>query len=81
MKRMIAKIRAKKGEITFEYVMLLALVGLGLIGALTMFKDKLVTVVDNQGESIQYATAESYCMGLGKTFAGSFDSNDKPVCN
>lgn len=81
MRKIFKKLREKKGAPAFEYIMLFAIIGLGLVLVLGNFKDKLVNIINNQGDSMQYAAGESYCAGYGKTFSGSFDSDEKPICN
>lgn len=81
MRKILKKLQEKKGAPVFEYIMLFAVIGLGLLMVLGSFKDKLVNIINNQGDSIEYAAAESYCAGYGKTFSGNFDSDEKPICN
>lgn len=81
MKNLNEKLKSKLGAVTIEYVLVIVLVVLGLIGALTFFTNSLGKTINSQSAGIEKTANDSYCKTQpGMTeWAGGY-SGDLPTC-
>lgn len=81
MRNLKNKLKSKAGAVTIEYVLVIVLVVLGLIGALTVFTGSLGQTINSQGAGIEKTANDSYCKSQpGMTeWAGGYNG-DLPTC-
>lgn len=81
MQKLKKRLVSKAGAVTIEYVLIIVLVVLGLVGALTVFTGSLGKTINSQGSGIEKTANDSYCKTqAGMTsWAGGY-VNNIPTC-